>query len=180
VFAVAFKVLTSRPLGVRELAPGAAIASLAWFLLQFAGAWFFNSRVKGASNTYGTFALVIGLLSWFYLLAQITLLAAEVNVVRILRLWPRSFVAGDTTEADRIAVAEQLRAQLPRGFTPEVAAATLRSPSGSAASTSDPAGGADAARRGGGKQAGGRCGAHDPGGGRRGCVPGGAEHGLAP
>ena len=33
--------------------------------------------VKGASQTYGTFALVIGLLSWIYLAAHITLLAAE-------------------------------------------------------------------------------------------------------
>ena len=32
-------------------------------------------------NTYGTFALVIGLVSWIYLVASATLLSAEVNVV---------------------------------------------------------------------------------------------------
>jgi membrane protein len=133
---LAFKVLTSRPLAMRTLVPGAVLASVAWFLLQFAGAWYFDSRVKGASDTYGTFALVIGLLSWFFLLAQITILSAEVNVVRAYRLWPRSFVAGDTTEADRALVALQVRAQLPDGWTPESVAATLRSPSGSVASTS--------------------------------------------
>jgi uncharacterized BrkB/YihY/UPF0761 family membrane protein len=43
-----------------------------------------------ASATYGTFALVIGLLSWLYLASTVTLLAAELNVVRSRRLWPRS------------------------------------------------------------------------------------------
>ena len=135
VFALAFKVLTSRPLSVRELIPGALMASVAWFVLQLVGAWYFNSRVKGASNTYGTFALVIGLLSWFYLLAQITILSAEVNVVRAFRLWPRSFVPGDGTDADRAVVALQVRAQLPQGWTPESLEATLRSPIGSVPST---------------------------------------------
>jgi membrane protein len=136
VFALAFKVLTSRPLSVRELIPGAIVASVAWFILQFVGSWFFNSKVKGASEAYGTFALVIGLLSFFYLLGQITILAAEVNVVRSLRLWPRSFVGAVPTEADRAAVGHQVRAQLPAGWTPDDVAATLRSPTGSATSTS--------------------------------------------
>jgi membrane protein len=47
--------------------------------------------VTNASDTYGTFALVIGLLSWIYLAAHIILLTAEVNVVATRRLWPRSF-----------------------------------------------------------------------------------------
>jgi YihY family inner membrane protein len=138
VFAVAFKVLTSRHLSVRELIPGAVLASVAWFLLQLAGAWYFNTRVKGASDTYGTFALVIGLLSWFYLLAQITILCAEINVVRAFRLWPRSFVPGDGTDADRAVVALRVRAQLPDGWTPDELAATLRSPVGSVPSTPAP------------------------------------------
>ncbi len=136
VFAAAFKVLTSRPLAVRELIPGALLASVAWFVLQLVGAWYFDSRVKGASDTYGTFALVIGLLSWFFLLAQITILCAEVNVVRALRLWPRSFVPGDETDADRRLVALKVQAQLPDGWSPDDVEAIPRSPSGSATSTS--------------------------------------------
>jgi uncharacterized BrkB/YihY/UPF0761 family membrane protein len=138
VFALAFKVLTSRPVALRALVPGAIVASVAWFILQFLGTWFFDSKVKGASETYGTFALVIGLLSFFYLLGQITIFAAEVNVVRALHLWPRSFVGESPTEADRLAIGHRVRAQLPDGWTPEEVAAILRSPSGSGTSTSDP------------------------------------------
>ena len=42
---------------------------------------------------YGGLAVVIGLLSWLYLQAQVTLLAAEVDVVLARHLWPRSLVA---------------------------------------------------------------------------------------
>ena len=46
--------------------------------------------VASASNTYGTFAGVIGLLSFIYLSVHIALLAAETNVVatRRLRAYP--------------------------------------------------------------------------------------------
>jgi hypothetical protein len=49
---------------------------------------------------YGTLALVIGLLVWIYLGGQLTLYCAEINVVRVRRLWPRSLVQ-PLTEADR-------------------------------------------------------------------------------
>ena len=67
-----------------------------------------GQKLRGASQTYGTFAVVIGLLSWLYLQAQVTLLAAEVNVVRAGRLWPRSLVtdSNDLTEADRRALTQ--------------------------------------------------------------------------
>jgi uncharacterized BrkB/YihY/UPF0761 family membrane protein len=63
--------------------------------------------LKDAGNTYGTFAIVIGLLSWIYLAVHITLLAAEGNVVARYRLWPRSFslvFEQSPTEADRRAL----------------------------------------------------------------------------
>jgi hypothetical protein len=47
------------------------------------------------------------LLSWIYLGAQLFLLAAEVDVVRWNRLWPRSIVQPPLTVADR-AVFERL------------------------------------------------------------------------
>ena len=55
------------------------------------------------SDTYGTFALVIGLLSFVYLAAHVTLLAAEGSVVAARGLWPRSLTAteGPLTESDR-------------------------------------------------------------------------------
>ena len=46
------------------------------------------------------FAVVLGLLAWFYLQAQITLYVAELNVVRVMRLWPRSLAPPPLTAAD--------------------------------------------------------------------------------
>ena len=66
------------------------LAAIAWALLQWLGGWYVARQLSRASATYGAFALVIGLLSWLYLAATVTLLAAEVNVVRSRRLWPRS------------------------------------------------------------------------------------------
>ena len=40
----------------------------------------------------GRGAALIGVLVWLYLGAQITLMAAEINVVRAGRLWPRSLL----------------------------------------------------------------------------------------
>jgi hypothetical protein len=60
--------------------------------------------VSGASDTYGTFAVVIGLLAWLYLLAQVSVAAAEVNVVAARRLWPRGLISDDLTHADRQAL----------------------------------------------------------------------------
>jgi uncharacterized BrkB/YihY/UPF0761 family membrane protein len=59
--------------------------------------------IAGASATYGTSALVIGLLSWFLLVAHVLLVAAEVNVVLARRLWPRS-LTGELEPADRRAL----------------------------------------------------------------------------
>ena len=78
----------------------AAVGALA---LQAAGGWYVEHAVTNASDTYGTFALVIGLLSWFWLGAHLLLLAAEVNVVRHRRLWPRS-LGGELEPADRSAL----------------------------------------------------------------------------
>jgi uncharacterized BrkB/YihY/UPF0761 family membrane protein len=52
---------------------------------------------------YGSFALVIGLLAWIYLGAQLALLGATLNVVMKHRLWPRS-LQGELTDADERAL----------------------------------------------------------------------------
>jgi membrane protein len=106
VFMVAFRVLTQRDLGWRDVVPGAVVAGIAAALFQIVGGFIVDRNLRGSSQTYGTFAVVIGLLSWLYLQAQVTLLAAEVNVVRARRLWPRSLDPADLTEADRRALAQ--------------------------------------------------------------------------
>jgi membrane protein len=53
---------------------------------------------------YGTFALVLGLLAWLYLGSQLVIFAAEINVVRMRRLWPRSFFSAPLLDADMRAL----------------------------------------------------------------------------
>jgi uncharacterized BrkB/YihY/UPF0761 family membrane protein len=79
-------------------------AAIAWTILQALGGYYVSHQLQGASQTYGTFATVIGLMAWLYLGAQMTFFAAEINVVRRRRLWPRAIVQPPLTEADRRAL----------------------------------------------------------------------------
>jgi YihY family inner membrane protein len=97
-----FRVLTVRDIRLRDLLPGAAVAGVGWLVLQAVGGYYVTHQLTHATQTYGMFAVVIGLLSWLYLQAQLTLFAAEINVVRLARLWPRS-LANDLTPADKRA-----------------------------------------------------------------------------
>jgi membrane protein len=91
LFLVAFRILTHRDVTWSDLWVGAAFAAVLWAGAQAGGTYYVTHQLKSASDVYGTFALVIGLLTWIYLGAHITLLSAEVNVVRARQLWPRSF-----------------------------------------------------------------------------------------
>jgi len=99
-FLAVFALLTPRPWALRDLLPGVALAALGALALQALGGWYVDRTITDASAIYGTFAIVIGLLSWFWLGSQLLLLAAEVNVVQRWRLWPRS-LTGELEPADR-------------------------------------------------------------------------------
>jgi YihY family inner membrane protein len=103
VFLAAFMILTAEPLGWRDVWLGAALATAFWQGLQLAANWYVERALSNASDTYGFFAIVIALLSWMYLAAQLTLLAAEINVVRKYRLWPRSITQPPLLDGDRRA-----------------------------------------------------------------------------
>jgi YihY family inner membrane protein len=104
LFLLAFMVLTAEPLRPREVAAGAVIATVFWETLQLIGTWYVSRGLRHASPTYGFFAVVITLLSWLYLGSQLTLLAAEINVVLRYRLWPRSVTQPPLTRADRLTL----------------------------------------------------------------------------
>jgi membrane protein len=100
IFLLAFRVLTVRPVGVRETWVGAVLAAAAWQGLQTVGAYYVRHELAGASQVYGVFGIVLGLVAWIYLGAVIVLLSAEVNVVRIDRLWPRSLLTVFTDDVE--------------------------------------------------------------------------------
>jgi membrane protein len=104
VFLLAFRILTVAEVSWGDVVPGAVVAGVGWVALQTIGNYYVSHQLKNASALYGFFGVVIGLLSWLYLASQVTLLAAEVNVVRKHRLWPRSIGTDPVTDADRRAL----------------------------------------------------------------------------
>jgi membrane protein len=104
LFMTAFKLLTAVEVSWRELLPGVIVAAIFWQLLQHLGGFYVDHELKHTGPLYGVFALVLGLLAWLYLGAQLTIFAAEINVVRVRRLWPRSFFSDPLLEADRRAL----------------------------------------------------------------------------
>jgi YihY family inner membrane protein len=101
LFMLAFRILPAADLSWTDVRTGAIVGAVAWTILQAVGGYYVGHQLEGASSTYGTFAIVIGLLAWMYLGAQITIYAAEINVVKVHRLWPRSIVQPPLTDADR-------------------------------------------------------------------------------
>jgi len=93
LFVAAFRLLTARSVLARDLLPGAVFAALCWQALQGLGTVYVSWVVARSSDIYGVFGVVLGLLAWIYLASTITVLAAELNVVRACRLWPRSLLA---------------------------------------------------------------------------------------
>ncbi len=110
-FLLAFKLLTAAELSWGELLPGALSAAVFWQLLQLLGGYYIEHLLKRTTPLYGVFALVLGLLAWLYLGAQMTLFAAEVNVVRARHLWPRSLFGDPLLDADRRALTSAAEAE---------------------------------------------------------------------
>jgi membrane protein len=104
LFMTAFKLLTALDLPWRELLPGVIVAAVLWQLLQHLGGFYVDHELKRTGPLYGIFAVVLGLLAWLYLGAQLTIFAAEINVVKARRLWPRSFFSDPLLDADRRAL----------------------------------------------------------------------------
>jgi membrane protein len=121
VFVITFRIF--RPAGTRgrDVMPGAIVAAVFWQLLQFFGAVYVGNVVKGSGDTYGVFALVLGLLAWIFLAAVGVVLGSEINVVRARRLYPRALLTPFTdnvnlTEADQRVYAHAVSSQLFKGF----------------------------------------------------------------
>jgi membrane protein len=121
VFLFAFRIATARDLSFGDVAPGALAAAIVWQLLQSFGVVYVSHVVNGSSATNGVFAVVLGLLAFLYLSATAAVLCAEINVVRVRRLHPRSLLTPFTddvqlTRGDRRTYAGLATAQRSKGF----------------------------------------------------------------
>jgi membrane protein len=121
VFILAFLISTARNLTVRQVALGAVAAAVGWQALQSFGAVYIGHVVKSASATNAVFALVLGMLAFLYIAATLVVLCAEINVVRVERLYPRALLTPftdnvDLTVGDRSTYAAKAEAERAKVF----------------------------------------------------------------
>jgi membrane protein len=90
LFMAAFRLMTSDTVQTRCLWVGVLFAAVFWEILQALGGVYIGHVLKNTTGTYAQFGFVIALLIWLHLGAQLTLFAAEINVVLNRKLWPRS------------------------------------------------------------------------------------------
>lgn len=85
VLAAMFRYLTAAEPTWRDVWPGAVIAGLLYSALQYFGTGIVRSITDNASDTYGQFALVLGLVTWLSLLSISSLMSAEFNAALVRR-----------------------------------------------------------------------------------------------
>ena len=106
LYLAVFRVLTPKQVSTGELALGAILGGLAYTALLTAGTALIQHQLRHAQAVYGQYGFVLGLISWLYLVATITLYSAEINVVRVRHLCPRSIVQPPLTHADEKVLAD--------------------------------------------------------------------------
>ena len=103
MFLVGFRLAIANEIRLRQFALAAGISAVVWQILLTAGSYLVAHQVSHAEALYGTFGVVLGLVAWLRLQAQLTLYALEADVVRARDLWPRSVNPPPLTKADRRA-----------------------------------------------------------------------------
>lgn len=104
LFFVSFRFLTVEHVPTRQLLIGVTLASVVWEVLQLVGGYYIGHIYRHSSDTYAQFALVIALMVWLHLGAQVTVFAAETSVVVARRLWPRNLLGPPDRRADEAAL----------------------------------------------------------------------------
>ncbi|MCM3886765.1 YihY/virulence factor BrkB family protein [Frankia sp. R82] len=118
---VAFKVLTARSVRVMEILPGAVFAAAGWQAVQTLGGYYIAHQLRGSTQVYGLFGLVLGLMTWLYFLAVMVVIAMEINAVWVGRLFPRALLTPfidhvDLTDSDRRAYTSYAQAEQFKSF----------------------------------------------------------------
>jgi YihY family inner membrane protein len=98
VLVLAHKVLTARPLRVRQLWVGSALGAAVLMAVLNLGATRLPALIARAGPVYGSFATVVGTFTLLYLVSQALVISAEICAVQVLRLSPRSLL--QTAHAD--------------------------------------------------------------------------------
>jgi YihY family inner membrane protein len=101
LFWLAFRLATAGQVSWRDLRLAAILSAVSWQVLLSLGGWIVGHLLHRSSALYGVFGVVLGLLAWLYLQAQVTLYASEAAAVLAWRLWPRSLAAPPTAQDEQ-------------------------------------------------------------------------------
>lgn len=83
MLAAMLRFLTAAEPTWNDIWPGAVTAGIAYTLIQRFGTDIVMRIINNASDTYGQFALVLGLVTWLSLLAIATIMSAELNAALV-------------------------------------------------------------------------------------------------
>lgn len=106
-YLLAFIILAPPDIPVRSLLPGTFIGGIGWTVLQGIGGYLIGHELQRASELYGVFAIVLGLVFWLNLGSQLFLYSSEVNIVLHRRLWPRSLTENNMSDKDNPTTAPE-------------------------------------------------------------------------
>lgn len=101
LFMALFKMLSLKRATWKSVVPGALFCALGWQLLQYVGNNYVLNVVVSASSMNQTFALVLGLMAFLFVLTAMVVLGLEVNVVRRRHMYPRALL---TPFTDRVTL----------------------------------------------------------------------------
>jgi membrane protein len=113
MFWLGFRLATFFQVRWRDLRTGAAIAAVCWQALQVAGGYVVSHQLHRVSELYGTFGIVLGLMAWLFLQSEVTLYAAEIDVVLARRQWPVSILPAPVTEETPASMTEEKEQERP-------------------------------------------------------------------
>ena len=123
IFTGLYRIVGSRRVPPQAVLPGATFAVVCWQVLQIGGTTFVSQVVTKATTSQmnQTFALVLGLFAFLFLVSAMVVFGHEINVVAYQRLYPRALLTPFTdnvslTEADRRAYTRYAKSQRHKGF----------------------------------------------------------------
>jgi YihY family inner membrane protein len=103
VLILVIKLGTSTHQPLKRIWVGAMVALVSLGALQVLGSYIMAHQLRRLDALYGTFALVLGLIFWLYVQAQLLMMSFELDAVRYFKLWPRSLSRNELAPADHAA-----------------------------------------------------------------------------
>jgi membrane protein len=109
-----FRIATAPDISTRRLLPTAIACALIWQVSLAVGTILVRVYLSQASAVYGTFAIVLGLVTWLYVQASVALHVIEADIVRVKHLWPRALSQPPITQGDEKAYRSYVEAEVRR------------------------------------------------------------------